>query len=283
MKSNARKVCILFLLAFTIILTGFANEVPPQQQRVAVLTFHSVSNEFEMNPTVITQSELEKTFKLMQENGYNAISLQQFHNFIDGRGTVPDKAVLITFDDGYENNFTLGYPVARKYKVPAVIFAVTKWFSAYPRPEPHVPHLTEAQARTMLAEGLWTIASHSFDGHRKVPGATGPGAFYTTKIQQTGYNETDEAYKARLVGDIALSTFTLDKLGADPVDFAFPYGAYNDEAKEILAKSGYRYFFTSQKGLNKQGQDPHQIYRIPAGKLAIQNLAVLDYYFANDR
>ncbi len=282
---NCRKFFIISLLSFAVVLTGFFDLPRAQRvssdQRVAVITFHAVSKDFEPNPTVISQDELEKTFQLMQQRGYRPINLEQFHGFIDGKIGVPQKAVLITFDDGYEDNFLLAYPMAQKYNFPAVIFAVAKWFSDYPRPEPHRPHLSADQAKTLMAKGLWSIAGHSYDGHRKVSGEKGPGSFYTTMVADNVYRESDLEYKARLWTDVSLTAFTLEKFGVKPVDFAFPYGSYNDTIKEILLKSGYKYFYTNDPGLNSPGQDPKHIFRLSSAPTADENLALLDYYFGN--
>jgi biofilm PGA synthesis lipoprotein PgaB len=217
---------------------------------------------------------------MMLDRGYTLITLDQFHDFIDGTSGVPDKSVLITFDDGYEDNYTLAYPVAKKYSVPAVIFPVTKWFSDYPRPEPHRPHMTLEQAISLEEEGLWDFGSHSHDGHRKIPGETGAGPFFSTLVVQPGYRESDGEFKARIWADVSLSMYTLEKMGIEQVDFAFPYGSYNDMAKQVLTAAGYKYLYTNEPGINEAGQDPNHIYRISSAYTAEGNLALLDYYFS---
>ncbi len=292
---NSNKYVIIYLIFLTVALTGFINisrtggqatilAQETSSQKAAVLTFHAVSAGLEANPAVISQNELEKTFQLMLQNGYHPINLAQFHGFLDGgKSGVPEKAVLVTFDDGYEDNFLLAYPTAQKYRIPAVVFPVTKWFADYPRPEPHRPHLSLAQAQTIISEGLWSLGSHGYDGHRVVPGDPGTGFFYTTPVVQPGSNETEPEYKARIWNDVLLSTYTLERLvGIRPVDFAFPYGSSGEIAKEILARAGYRYLYTNEPGLNRPGQDPSRILRITAAKTAGQNLALLDAYFARE-
>jgi len=287
---NSHRILVITgLILLAVAAPGFFNVSGAQEieisadQRVAVLTFHSVYTGYDPNPVVISAQELEKTFQLLLQNGYHPITLEQFHNFIDGKHGVPDRAVLFTFDDGYEDNYLLAYPLAKKYKIPAIVFAVTKWFTDYPRPEPHRPHLTREQVRTFVYEGLWTVGSHSHDGHRKLPGYRGAGSFYATRIVEPGYIESEEAYKARIWNDIALSAFVLESLEVKPEDFAFPYGSYNDTVKDILLKTGYKYLYTNEPGLNTPGQDPAHIRRIPSAPTAEGNLILLDRYFAPER
>ncbi len=287
--NSHRFLVITGLILLTVAATGFFNvsgaqeiEISPDQ-RVAVLTFHSVYSGYDPNPVVISVQELEKTFQILVRNGYNPITLEQFHNFIDGKHGVPDRAVLFTFDDGYEDNCLLAYPLAKKYKIPAVVFAVTKWFTDYPRPEPHRPHLTREQVGDFVYEGLWTVGSHSHDGHRKLPGYLGAGSFYTTRIVSSGYTESEADYKARIWNDIALSYYVLQGLGFDPVDFAFPYGSYNETVKTVLLDIGYKYLYTNEPGLNKAGQDAGKIFRISSAKTAEENLALLNRYFTAEQ
>jgi len=288
---NGSRLIIMCYLLLALLMLGFlkipkwyVNSTEPgslQEQRVAILTFHSVSKVPAANPVTISAAELDKTFSLLLQRGYHFINLEQFHDFIDGKASVPNKAVLITFDDGYQDNYLVAYPIAKKHQIPAVIFTVTKWFSEFPRPEPHIAHLNIEEAKSLLAEKLWTIASHSHDGHRKINGGNGPGAFYTTQVCQTDYNESEAEYKARLWNDIALSAFTLERVGAGRLDFAFPYDAYNETAKQIVKGLGYRYIYTNESGLNKPGQDPGHIRRIPSAQTARQNLALLEARFGN--
>lgn len=279
------KVLIVCLLFFSVLMTGFFDvpggeeKKPLSGPRVAILTFHSVTEEFQDNFTTISEAELAKTFQLLQENGYHFIDLEQFHGFIDGRFGLLDKSVLITFDDGYEDNYSLGYSIAKQDKVPAVIFAVTKWFTDYPRPEFHVPHMTAEQARIIASEGLWRVASHSHDGHRKVQELLGQGSYYTTRINQAGYKESEGDYKVRVWSDISMSTYTLEKLGFKPQDFAVPYGSYNSTVKEMLGKSGYKYLYTNEPGVNRAGQDPSRIMRISSAPTGERNLSLLNFFF----
>lgn len=255
-------------------------------QRVAVLVFHAVGEEFS-NPNVMRPADLQETFQALKDANYRPISLDQFHAFIDGRAMVPPRAVLLTFDDGYRDVYQNIFPLTKYFNYPAVVFAVTKWFDRYPRPEDSREHLNCAEAEELLQSGLWQIGGHSYDGHRLIKGAgKRAGAYLVTRawIEAESRLETEAEYRARIWADITLEQSVLKQAGlSEARDFAFPYGAYNAELVRLLNEAGYRYLYTSDVGLNKPGQDPSCIYRISGGRNARETIAILEQYFAPEQ
>jgi peptidoglycan/xylan/chitin deacetylase (PgdA/CDA1 family) len=260
------------------------QQIQAKDQRVAVLVFHAV-DDVSTNPNSISLDQLEKTFQSLKTRGYHIITLQQFHDFIDGKAAVPPKAVLLTFDDGYQDIYQCVLPLTKKFNYPAVVFTVTKWFDTYYRPEPSHPHLSVQEAESLLQSGLWSIGGHTYDGHRTVmSGNYLQGPYYSTKQWKGAENclETEAEYKARVWNDITLDRAVLKKLGvAEPLDFAFPYGAFNQDIVKMLNEAGYKYLYLyNEPGLNKPGQDPSYIYRIIASRNANETMALLDWYFS---
>lgn len=254
-----------------------------QDQRVAVLLFHAVEHSSD-NPNAMSLKDLEATFQALKDCGYKPIHLEQFHAFIDGRAVLPRKAVLITFDDGYRDIYENILPLTKKYNFPAVVFTVTKWFDPYPRPEPSRRHLNGREAGELLKSGLWSIGGHSYEGHRPVTGANNvQGPYYVTRAWRGIENrlESEAEYKARVWSDISLDRAALKRIGvSEPLDFAYPYGAFNSDVVGMLNEAGYTYLYMNEPGLNKPGQDPSYIYRISAGRDAHETMALLGWYFS---
>ncbi|OPY61499.1 MAG: Poly-beta-1,6-N-acetyl-D-glucosamine N-deacetylase precursor [Pelotomaculum sp. PtaU1.Bin065] len=260
-----------------------AKQSVPADQRVAVLFFHAVGEE-PSNPNTMPLKDLEETFQALQDSDYHPISLEQFHAFIDGQAEVPQRAVLLTFDDGYSDVYSMIFPLTKRYNYPAVSFAVTKWFDRYPRPEKSREHLSVEEAKELLSSGLWQIGGHSYDGHRLIRGAHNQeGAYLTTRslMERDFRLESEAEYRARVWQDINLNTMALKLAGvSEPKDFAFPYGAYNEDLVKLLNEAGYTYLFTNNQGLNGPGEDPSCIRRIGAGRCAKETIAILEKYFA---
>ncbi len=257
-------------------------------QAVAVLLFHAVEDgdktDFQ-NGNVITIEELENTFFLLKNCGYCPISLEEFHSFLEGKEEVPPKAVLLTFDDGYADVYEKVLPLTQKYSFPAVVFAVSKWFDPYPRPEESRRHLSCEEAKELLASGLWQVGGHGYEGHRLVAGAGGrTGPFYTTRawLASEGRVETGAEYRARVWSDLVLERAALARAGVQEArDFAFPYGAFNGELVRMLNEAGYTYLYTNKPGLNRAGQDKSHIYRLTASPRSYETLAELAWLFAS--
>ena len=103
------------------------------QDRYGVLAYHSVvdesaaENQKHYFPQTISAQTLIKHFNWLKENGYNVISWQQVIDAENGKGTLPDNAVLLSFDDGYETMYNVVFPLLKAYNYPAVFAPVTGW------------------------------------------------------------------------------------------------------------------------------------------------------------
>lgn len=270
---------MVFLGLFLLGVIGWgmhAQAQPGAGSGVAVITLHEVADGYQV-PSVVAPAGLEAMIVAARRAGYNFISLPEFHAYMEGRGRVPPRAVLLTFDDGYRGVYLNGHPVLAAQRCPAVMFPVTKWFSPYPRPEMARAHLTVEDARDMLASGLWGFGGHTHDGHRFLPaGFQGRRVYFTTGqawLAGEFRHETGAEYLARVWADIQLMSLELRRLGIEPVDFAAPYGQMNEDLERLLLEAGYRYLYVEGYRLNYPGQ--HFVYRVDGGTTADQFLNAL--------
>jgi biofilm PGA synthesis lipoprotein PgaB len=281
----ASLVTILLVLAGGVgvsFLKAAPATLPAGGGGVAVVALHQIAAEdMPGEPYVASVATLEQIVTQARARGYSFISLAEFHAYMEGRGKLPSRPVLLTFDDSYMDVYLLGHPVLAALKCPAVMFAITKWFSAYPRPESGLAHLTATESRDMLASGLWAFGGHTHDGHRSLPCRPGDEQRYFTTgrawlLAEHRY-ETHDEYLARVWADLELMTLELARLGVAPVDFAPPYGSYNADLEEMLLAAGYRYIYVAGARLNHPGQT--YVYRVDGGTSVEECLRNLDAVF----
>lgn len=244
------------------------------QDRYGVLAYHSVvdesaaENQKQYFPQTISAQTLIKHFNWLKENGYNVISWQQVIDAENGKGTLPDNAVLLSFDDGYETMYNVVFPLLKAYNYPAVFAPVTGWLDtpadqkiAYAdKMLDRSVFVTWAQVKEMEQSGLVEVASHTHNLHNGINANPAGGQLPAVIAPEykNGKYETEDAYKNRLKSDFARTVQTLiNHIGKKPRVMVWPYGQFNDVAVQIARQAGMPHYFSlGEKIVNKVG-DKH--------------------------
>ena len=244
------------------------------QDRYGVLAYHSVvdesaaENQKHYFPQTISAQTLIKHFNWLKENGYNVISWQQVIDAENGKGTLPDNAVLLSFDDGYETMYNVVFPLLKAYNYPAVFAPVTGWLDtpadqkiAYAdKMLDRSVFVTWAQVKEMEQSGLVEVASHTHNLHNGINANPAGGQLPAVIAPEykNGKYETEDAYKNRLKSDFARTVQTfVNHIGKKPRVMVWPYGQFNDVAVQIARQAGMPHYFSlGEKIVNKVG-DKH--------------------------
>lgn len=203
-----------------LVVSAHATAAPPQS--VVVLMYHHVSADTP-RVTSVTAEELRSHLSYLRDNGFTVVAIEEAVAALSGAADapqLPDKAVVLTFDDGWDNNYTQAVPVLREFKVPYTIFVNP----ALMEKQPHL-YMTWAQLREIDAEQA-TIANHS-SWHKHMTWRT--------------EGETENAWQQRVIEDIETAQMALEeKLQTEPPRlFAYPFGEYNNALQQILADLDY--------------------------------------------
>lgn len=244
------------------------------QDRYGVLAYHSVvdesaaENQKHYFPQTISAQTLIKHFNWLKENGYNVISWQQVIDAENGKGTLPDNAVLLSFDDGYETMYNVVFPLLKAYNYPAVFAPVTGWLDtpadqkiAYAdKMLDRSVFATWSQVKEMEQSGLVEVASHTHNLHNGINANPSGGQLPAVIAPEykNGKYETEDAYKNRLKSDFTRSVQTLvNHVGKKPRVMVWPYGQFNDVAVQLARQAGMPHYFSlGEKIINKVG-DKH--------------------------
>lgn len=233
------------------------------RDKVLVLIYHHI-NASESGVTISPERFASHLDALIQ-SGYHVISMERYLNFVEQGKPIPDNAVVITFDDGYESFYIYAYPELQKRHLSATNFIVVgSTDHANPR---SLPHLTWDEIRKMKKHGM-SFYSHTYNQHRigktsehhkGKPLLTGP-----VSLDYDGRMETEHEYQQRIRQDLQLAEKRIEQeLGPQTPLLAFPYGAYNETVIRIGEELGIRLFFTVDEGINDR--NTKAVYRINAG------------------
>ena len=232
-----------------------AGDIAPGKRFVSIAFHDVVDDPAQLDGDAVTTDRLVAFFDYLRGAGWTAVSLDDVDAARRGERPLPDKAILITFDDGYESLYTRVFPLALAYRMPIVAALMGGWVNAPAgatvmygdKPVPRDNFVTWDQVREMHRSGLIEIASHSYGLHQGVlanpQGNTMPAA--VTRIYAGGRYEDDASYRQRLIDDLTRSRDQIAReTGQAPRTIVWPFGRYTLEGADVARSLGYRFALT---------------------------------------
>lgn len=245
-----RRVLLFLLVVFAVAPSRAAD-------RFAIVAFHDVVDfKGDLDDDAVTVDRLIGFFEWLRANRWTTISLDDVDAARRGKKTLPDRSILITFDDGYRSLHTRVFPLVLAYRVPVVMAVVGSWLDApagskvsYGTEQvPRERFITWDEAREMASSGLVELASHSYDLHRGVLGNPQGNemAAANTRIFTPGRGyESETQFRRRIADDLTRSRELLaSRLGRTPRTMVWPYGRYNGPALEEARQVGFEFALT---------------------------------------
>lgn len=185
---------------------------------IPILMYHSIGIN-RRNNLLVAPAKFNSQIKHLHKAGYQTICFQTLENYWKSGKPLPAKPILLTFDDGYKDNYTIAYPILKKYKFKATIFVITNFVD-------DANHLSQKQIKEMISSGLIDIGAHT---------KTHPDL--TTVPSKKVYQE------------IFGSKQILTKYTGKPViAFAYPIGKYNYEVVKATGAARYKFAVTTKPG-----------------------------------
>ena len=202
-----------------------------EAQAVPILYYHSVrvenGNELRMPP-----KQFEAQMAFLQDKGYQSVSLEQLYQATYKEGTLPAKPFVISFDDGYVDNYTTAFPILTKHGFTATVFMVTSYINGE-------GFLSWPQLKDLAANG-WEIEGHTTNHP------------YLTKMNPS-----------TVLSELNLSKELLEKDLGQPVNFfAYPYGDLNANVVRALKDTGYLMAVTTERGWADAKADAWHVHRV---------------------
>lgn len=231
-REQARKRAMIALLLIVLAVSSFYFFYMKPRRVVPILMYHGVSGG--KNSTMfVTPANFERQMKFLYEEGYSVISLDELVDGIKEDVSFVPRTVVITFDDGYEDNFVSAFPVLARYGMPATIFVITGYMSG------KEGYLNWDQVNLMSRNGI------DFGGHTR-------NDVYLPSVDDP----------AVLWSEIAGSKEDIEKnTGKEARYFCYPTGGFNEKIKEIVKKAGYKGACTTNRG-GRTGRDVYELSRV---------------------
>jgi len=227
-------VIVLFCLAAAA-LYHVATSAPPQT--VPVLNYHQI-NDRDNNALTVHTDQFEKQMKYLHDNGYTTITPAEMMDAWQNGTPLPEKPVIITFDDGYIDNYKNAYPVLQKYNLRATIFLISDYLGVYPN------YLTWSEAADMQESGLIDFESHT--------------------LSHMELSEEKAGSKAEIKKQLEDSKAAIEWHLKKNINFiAYPCGTYDEEVEQMTKDAGYRAAFTVNYGLAEPSNNPFVLDRVP--------------------
>ncbi len=232
---NTTLVALILLLIVSLFLPGTSIA---KDQFVSILIYHKFNNPDSPSTSIDTET-FEAQLKFLKENNYHVLSMPEFIDCLE-KGRFPPRSVLITIDDGYKSVYEYAYPLLKKYGFPFTVFLYMEGIGRYP------DYMSISQVKELLSSGV-TMGNHSYSHKR---------------MARSFLWKSPEDYKRFILQDLEKSTSRFKKLfGFTPKIYAYPYGEYNPELRELLVKEGYKVAFTQDPGNVSPATDPYLIPR----------------------
>ena len=229
------KVTSMLFILFLLLILGFGLFLRYIYINPVLMYHYIVDTDLaKKDKRIVTPQTFEQQMHFLKVNDYNVISLEEFAKFLKHKKRIPRNTVVLTFDDGYLDNYENAYPILKKYDLKATMFVIVDSLS-------NPNFMTKEQIKEMSNSGLITIGSHTL-GERHLPSIT----------------DEDELKK-----EIYDSKKKLEAILNKPVNcFSYPIGGFNKKIRQMVIDAGYTVAVSTSPGLCYSNDDPFAIKRV---------------------
>jgi len=212
-------------------------------KNIPVLMYHhvnSLTGEQATSPSLTVKTKIfQEQMDYLAQKGYQTITPKQLYDGLNG-GQLPPKPILITFDDGYVDNFNEAFPILKNHNFKFTIFLPTGLIDSGPQ------YLNWKQLREMKESGFLNVGAHTWS-HKALIGLA----------------------QEELKKEVSLSKKQIEDFYGGPVEaFAYPYGSDNKTVETELRNEGFLMAFLTTRGL-QCAKLPFEFHRIRIGNASL--------------
>lgn len=254
------KLIICYLITFFIIISfctySIVNAKAENYIEVPIIMYHSILKS-RSGDYIIHPSEFERDLKYIKDNGYETITMTDLIEYVYNDKELPEKPIIITFDDGYYDNLGYAVPLLKEYNMKAVISIVGSYIDTYTKSDEanlNYGYLRWKDIVELMNEGIIEFQNHTYDLHSINNGRKG--------CKKKSW-ESLEDYKKLLTEDIGkLQQEFKDNTGYEPNTFTYPFGAISKDSLDIIKDLGFKASLSCTSGVNYIKKNPECLYQL---------------------
>ncbi len=259
-KITSFVLCFLFITLSSVFLLNKNNSINVNADEaisLPILMYHGIlENKKYQGEFVISPENFESDLLYLKDNGYKTVVISDLINYVYNDAELPEKPIMLTFDDGYYNNYVYAYPLLKKYDCKMVLSPIAKCsdeYSEIPDNNPNYAHVTWDNINEMISSGLVEIQNHSYNLH-SCSGRLGAK-------KKSG--ESSSQYEKLLVNDVTKAQNRIyEKTQTTPQAFTYPFGAFCKESCSILKNMGFKCTLICEGKTNIITKDPECLYNL---------------------
>ncbi|MFV0517724.1 MAG: polysaccharide deacetylase family protein [Aminipila sp.] len=242
----------------TIISSSDITTTESDAIKLPIIMYHALIQDSKLqNKYFISPEIFENDLKYLNKKGYTAVTMTEVINYVYNGTPLPKKPIVISFDDGYYNNYVYAYPLLKKYNQKAVISIIgnqSDLFSLHRENNAAYSHLTWDQLNEMIVSGHVEVQNHTYDMHTYNKGRKGC-------MDKNG--ESYEVYKDKFVEDVgSLQQKITDYTGFTPNTMTYPFGFYSKDTEKVVKEMGFKASLTCSEVPNYITKDPECLYKL---------------------
>ena len=247
-KQSIQYICIV--AAVFLLSVGPTYWCGEYTERVPILMYHQITDDGDINSSISCDA-FESHIKALRDAGYTSISFEELYDYAANNAPLPERRVIITFDDGYMSVYDYAFPILEKYGMKAtvsivgVLFGESTYKGLYYLPIS--PHFGDAEAREMAESGVFSIQSHSFDMHHFIPYEIGPPRVGILRRS----DESLEEYVDAFIDDYSHAAEQIEaSVGVRPFVYSYPFGRSTKLSEKLLKDMGVTVTLTISPHIN---------------------------------
>lgn len=204
-----------------------------------ILMYHDLTiDENDTDSMTVTDERFRLDMEFLQEFGFTPLLSEDLLAIRQGSAAMPEKPVVITFDDGYRANYDIAYPILQQTGMRAIIAVVAHNIRTAEQASPTRSSMTWEELREMVSTGTVEVGSHTYNLHNASYGGNLSPDGIDGVTRRPG--ETESAYRQRVGGDLQKSIELIRQYTgqARVWYFSYPFGAYDPWMETLLEESG---------------------------------------------